>query len=78
MVHRVTRQRVSLGPLVSLVGEDDAGVEIEAPIRLAPGRTVDVVRPGDEPNGRLAVVWSWRLVSMGRDGPVYRGICRWL
>lgn len=56
---------------------DEAGVELEGPIRLAPGRTVDVVWE-DERSERLAVVWTWVLVRMGSTGPVYRGLCRWV
>jgi hypothetical protein len=67
-----------LGPPVALVAEDAHGIEIEAPVRLAPGRTVDVVSDRDEAVVRMAVVWTWNLIRLGREGPRYRGICRWV
>jgi hypothetical protein len=77
MAHRVGRPRVRLAAPVALVFEDEHGIEIEAPIRLAPGRTVDIVAD-DEASVRLAVVWTWTLVRLVGDGPMYRGTCRWV
>ena len=78
MAHRIGRPRVRLGTAVAVVAEDEHGIEIEAPIRLAPGRTVDIAVNADDGNVRLAVVWTWTLVSIGGDGPMYRGVCRWV
>lgn len=73
----VGRPRLRLGPAVALVAEDEHGIEVVAAVRLLPGRTVDVV--SDVTSGsRLAVVWTWNLVRLGRNGPVYRGTCRWV
>lgn len=77
MGERVVRPRVAIGRAVALLRRDDCGIEIEGAIRLSPGRTVDVVGEEDEAV-RMAVVWTWTLVSLGREGPRYRGICRWV
>lgn len=78
MGQRLERPRLYLGQRVALVGEDEHGIEVEAPIRLSPGRTVDVVSHAQPAAARLAVVWTWSLVSLGQGGPRYRGVCRWV
>ena len=75
-------QRLCLGRTVRVVTEDAGGMVLDADARLCPGREVDVVFttmaevPGRPP--RRALVWSWRLVGVGSDGPRYHGYCRWV
>jgi len=49
----------------------------------------EVLRPGDEivlwdlpaplgPGERCALVDSWVVLELGKDGTVYGGVCRWL
>jgi hypothetical protein len=73
----VTRPRVRVGDAVRIVTEDSAGVELEGPVRLAPGRPIDVEIEGPAMSVRSAIVWSCRLVSVGPGRPTYRGYCRW-
>jgi hypothetical protein len=74
----MTGRRVRVGghPAV-VIGEDDAGLDLQARVRLTPGRPVEVVGEGTSEGRRTALVWSWRLVDLGRDGPKYRGYCLW-
>jgi hypothetical protein len=76
----MTTQRLRLGGEMQVVGEDDCGVTISGPLRLCPGRDVDLISgwvPGQESAIRRALVWNWRLTRVGSDGPVYEGYCRW-
>ena len=52
---------------------------LEGRHRLRPGRVVELA---DVPSthgleDRHAVVESWAVASLGKNGPVYRGKCRW-
>ena len=53
---------------------------LEGRHRLGPGRVVELsnVPCAHGPQTRHAMVESWELASLGRNGPVYRGKCRWL
>jgi hypothetical protein len=66
--------RLRAGRDFVLLREDDSGVEIESEARLSPGRVIELLSPE---RTRRAVVWSWWLVAVGSDGPIYRGACRW-
>ena len=73
-------QSVVVGRDVRTVGEGDLGIELEGRTRLRPGREVDVLMTTagtTRPTGRRAVVWSWNVKRLGRDGPIFRGICHW-
>ena len=75
-------QRLSLGHTARVVQEDSGGIAIEAEARLCPGHEVDLVftatstAAGSPP--RRALVWSWRLIGIGANGPRYHGYCRWM
>ncbi|MCC7007293.1 MAG: hypothetical protein IT184_00600 [Acidobacteria bacterium] len=75
----VAPTRVRIGSDVKTLGEWPGGIELEGRLRLRPGREVDVVDTGpDAPaSPRRAVVWSWTVVAVGRNGPLFRGICHW-
>lgn len=73
--------RVFIGRDVDVTRETHRGVELTGRLRLRPGFIVDLVpvRPCREPSAvRRALVESWKIRSLGSDGPVYRGFCRWL
>lgn len=73
-------QRVAVGRDVQLVREQDESIELEGRTRLRPGHDVEVVMASPAnatPMVRRAVVWSWYVKRLGRDGPIFRGICHW-
>ena len=53
---------------------------LEGKQRLRPGRVVELANmPSTHgPQERHAMVESWAVASLGKNGPVYRGKCRWL
>lgn len=75
----MTPTRVHVGRDVRNLGERPGGIELEGTTRLRPGRDIEIMLP--TPAGtqvvRRAVVWSWAVVAVGRNGPVFRGICHW-
>ena len=76
----MTTTRVRIGWDLKLLAEDAAGVELEGPTRLRPGRPIEIVldapRAGS-PVIKRALVWEWTMVRAGRSGPTFRGFCRW-
>lgn len=75
-----TGGRIWVGRDAEIVRERADGLELESLARLRPGHGVELVlqKPnGSGPAVRRAVVWSWTLVSVGSDGPIYRGVCLW-
>lgn len=75
-----SRRRVLVGRDATILREGFNGLTLEGRARLAPGRLVDVVLPTPlhaRPAIRRARVSTWELVSLGSDGPLYRGFCRW-
>jgi hypothetical protein len=74
--HRIGPPLVSLGPSLRVLHEDDGGVEVAGGLRLRPGYRIRIDR-GDGTGEREALVWTWRLVRLGRGGTDYRGYCRW-
>lgn len=48
--------------------------------RLRPGHVIEVANVPTErgPELRHALVESWAVAALGKNGPVYRGTCRWL
>ncbi len=69
------------------VGRDLTAIDLTAEAawlegrhRLRPGRVVELidVPSAHGPQKRHAVVESWTVASLGKNGPVYRGKCRWL
>jgi hypothetical protein len=74
----MSRSRICLGRDALLLSEDEAGVEVQSAVRLAPGRWVELITEhGARPRARQAFVWSWWLVWLGSSGPLYRGTLRW-
>ena len=55
-------------------------VWLEGKHRLRPGRVVELadVPSAQGPQQRQAMVESWVVASLGKNGPAYRGKCRWL
>ena len=53
---------------------------LEGRLRLRPGCVVELadVPSAGGPRERYAVVESWSVARLGKNGPVYRGRCRWL
>ena len=53
---------------------------LEGKHRLRPGRVVELTNVPSRlgPQDRHAMVESWAVARLGRNGPVYRGKCRWL
>lgn len=76
MALRIGRQRIALGGGLRLVECRDRELWLEGGLRLRPGQVVALA--GHWPAGITgeARVTSWRLVSVGRAGPVYRGCCQ--
>ena len=72
------RTCVHVGRDVRRVGESRDGIELEGRSRLRPGSEIDLVLP--DPHGASRVVtvrvWSWTIVAVGSNGPVFRGVCR--
>ena len=75
----VTVTRVQVGREVHSLGERADGIELEGRSRLRPGHDIEIVLipATGPPIVRRAVVWSWSVVAVGRNGPVFRGLCHW-
>ena len=71
--YRVGRDLVA----ITLTAED---AWLEGRHRLRPGHVVALVNvPSTHgPRDRDALVESWAVASLGKNGTVYRGKCRWL
>ena len=70
----MTRANLRLGDEATTLREDETGLEVESPVRLAPGRWIEL---RDDQSCRRAFVWSWRVVRVGSNGLQYRGLCLW-
>lgn len=68
-----------VGRDLTLLAEDEHGVELEGSCRLSPGRRVVLFGLAPAPSrGRHACVANWRVVRAGRNGLFYRGYCEWV
>lgn len=70
---------VWVGLDVDLRSESHDGVHLQGRTRLAPGQTVEIARE-DSARGqviRRAIVRTWQVQALGRNGPVYHGFCAW-
>lgn len=67
------RRRCVIGRDVTIVTETEQDVQLEGAIRLRPGSVIDVC----DHRTRAAHVGAWMVARLGKDGPVYRGVCRW-
>lgn len=72
MAGLVTRRCV-IGRDVVVIEEGPDDVYVEGVIRLRPGSAVQIC----DHRVRQAFVASWMVARLGKDGPVYRGSCRW-
>lgn len=70
----VSRRRCVVGRDIQVVGVRAGEVDIESFLRLRPGSVIDVHDGWTRP----ATVVTWAVSSLGSDGTVYRGRCRWL
>jgi hypothetical protein len=71
--------RYHVGRDLRLADRHDGGVEVEGRARLVPGRLIRLSGlAGTAPTGRLAMVKTWRLMSVDASGPFYRGYCEWV
>jgi hypothetical protein len=76
----VTGQRMYVGRDLHVTAELADGIDLEGRVRLRPGLIVDLVWQAGSSNAqqvRRARVWSWSVARLGREGPLYRGHCRW-
>jgi len=76
----MTGRRLRTGRQVRVINETADGVQLEGLARLHPGETVELVAPvspNGEPVVRAALVLSWSVAALGKDGPTYQGHCRW-
>lgn len=71
---RAVRRRYVVGRDVEVIDRSDSEVSIEGRVRLRPGACIEL----HDERTRLAFVHTWMVVQLGRDGPVYRGRCRWV
>lgn len=69
----VSRRRCVVGRDVHIVSEATDDVWLEGTVRLRPGMVVEVVRE----SARSATVLTWLVSRLGKEGPVYKGRCRW-
>lgn len=68
-----------IGRGLTLVTEDEHGVELEGSCRLAPGRRIVLFGLAPAPSrGRNACVAVWRVISADNHGLLYRGYCEWV
>lgn len=67
-----------IGQGLAVIAVDECGVELEGTCRLSPGRAIVLfgLRTGSSA-GRHLFVSRWRLVRLGRTGPIYRGYGEW-
>jgi hypothetical protein len=70
----VSRRRCVVGRDVCIVSESIEEVSLEGAVRLRPGMVIEVVGH----NSRSAVVLTWLVSRLGKDGTVYTGRCRWV
>jgi hypothetical protein len=68
-----------IGRGLSVVSEDERGIELEGLTRLSPGRSLVLFGITPAPaRGRRVYVASWHVVRLSRGGLIYRGYCEWL
>jgi hypothetical protein len=73
-------RRMQAGERMRVVSERGDLVELESAARLRPGQCIELVLDRSAPPesaGRSAWVVTWCVARLGKEGPVYRGLCRW-
>lgn len=73
MAGPVTKKRCRIGRDVMVIEETPVDVYIEGTLRLRPGSAIELC----DHRIRPAIVSTWMVARLGKDGPVYRGSCRW-
>jgi hypothetical protein len=68
-------QRIHVGHHLRVIDDTGDAIALEGYLRLRPGQIVDLVLSGAE--ARRALVLTWAVTRLGRDGTTYKGICRW-
>ena len=77
---RSVGRRIVVGREVRVTHEGADDVHLEGAARLCPGQRIELIFGSDVTNPsshRIACVLSWEIVELGKNGPKYRGICRW-
>jgi hypothetical protein len=72
--------RYRVGRDLTTTAVTDEGVWLEGRHRLCPGRVVELanVPSTHGPRERHAMVESWAVARLGKNGTVYHGKCLWL
>ena len=75
-----TTPRYRIGRDLLPVTVTPEGAWLEGRHRLRPGRVVELtdVPSAHGPEERHALVESWEVASLGKNGTLYRGKCLWL
>jgi len=73
----MTASRVFVGRDVEILREWPEGVDLAGRIRLRPGYVIDLLDPKIGAR-RRALVWLWKVGTLGNEGPVYCGTCHWM
>jgi hypothetical protein len=76
----MTTRRYQLGRDVRPVSISAEGVWLEGHQRLRPGQEITITHlPAPMGSGERSVrVHSWAVARLGKDGTLYRGMCRWI
>jgi hypothetical protein len=75
-----TTPRYRIGRDLTTVDLADEVACLEGQLRLRPGHVIELVGvPSDHGlRTRRAMVESWSIARLGKNGPIYRGHFRWL
>ena len=77
---RSVGRRIVVGKEVRVTHESADDVHLEGAARLCPGQQIELIfgsGAASSSSHRIACVVSWEIVELGKNGPKYRGICRW-
>jgi len=73
----MTHRLLHLGRQVRVLEETTADAQLEGAIQLRPGQLVELVGDGRNGSTRVGLIVSWSVARLGKEGPMYRGVCRW-
>jgi hypothetical protein len=76
---RSVGRRIVVGREVRVTHEGTDDVHLEGVARLCPGQRIELIfgSAASPSSHRVACVVSWEIFELGKNGPRYRGICRW-
>jgi len=77
---RSVGRRIVVGKEVRVTYEGADDVHLEGAARLCPGQHIELIfgsGAASSSSHRIACVVSWEIFELGKNGPNYRGICRW-